>query len=36
MLTIVDMLAVRQHIGGCAAAEKGPLFEKAYAPAGFS
>ena len=36
VLTIVDVLAVRQDVGGCAAAEKGALFEQPHTPAGFS
>ena len=33
VLAIVHVLAIRQDIGGCAAAEKGSLFEQTYAPA---
>src|SRR6266850_944944 len=36
VLAIVHVLAVRQHVGRCAAAEEGTLFEQAHAPAGFS
>ena len=36
VLAIVDVLAVGQHVGSCAAAEEGTLFEQTYAPAGFS
>src|ERR1700716_307813 len=36
VLAIVDVLAVRQHVGGCPAAKEGTLFEQTYAPAGFS
>ena len=36
VLAIIHMLAVRQHVGRCAAAKEGTLFEQAYAPAGFS
>ena len=36
MLAIVHVLAVGQHVGRCAATEEGTLFEKTYAPAGFS
>src|ERR1700674_473956 len=36
VLTIVDMLAVGQHVRRCAAAKKGTLFKQTYAPAGFS
>ena len=36
VLTIIDVLAVRQDVGSGAAAEEGALFEKAYAPAGLS
>src|SRR5260370_25979580 len=36
VLTVVDMLAVGQDVGRCAAAKKGTLFKQTYAPAGFS
>src|SRR5260370_15726251 len=36
VLAIVHVLAVGQHVGGCAAAEEGTLFEQTYAPAGVS
>jgi hypothetical protein len=36
VLAIIDVLAVGQHIGGCAAAEEGTLFEQPNAPTGFS
>ncbi len=36
VLAIVHVLAVGQHIGSCAAAKEGTLFEQTYAPAGFS
>ncbi len=36
VLAIIDVLAVRQDVGGCAAAEEGALLEKAHAPTGFS
>src|SRR5260370_39858500 len=35
-LTIVHVLAVRQHVGRCPAAKKRTLFKETYAPAGFS
>src|SRR6267143_3728840 len=36
VLAIVDVLAVGQHVGRCAAAKEGTLFKQTYAPAGFS
>src|SRR6266700_747520 len=36
MLTIVDVLAVGQHVGRCPAAEEGTLLEQTYAPARLS
>src|SRR4029077_1924913 len=36
VLAIVHVLAVGQHVGRCAAAEEGTLFEQTYAPARFS
>ena len=36
VLAIIDVLAVRQHVGRCAAAKEGTLFEQAHTPAGFS
>ncbi len=36
VLAIIDVLAVGQHVGGCAAAEEGTLFEQPNAPTGFS
>src|SRR5260370_40692629 len=36
VLAIIDVLAVGQHVGGCAAAEEGTLFKQTHAPAGFS
>ncbi len=36
VLAIIYVLAIRQDVGGCAAAEEGALLEKTYAPAGFS
>jgi len=36
VLAIVDVLAVGQDVGSCAAAKEGTLFEQTYAPAGFS
>src|SRR2546422_700967 len=36
MLAIVHVFAIGQHVGRCAAAEEGTLFEQTYAPAGFS
>ena len=36
VLAIIDVLAVGQHVGGCAAAEERTLFEKTNAPTGFS
>src|SRR5260370_24099944 len=35
MLAIIHVFAVRQHVGSCAAAEEGTLFEQTYTPAGF-
>src|SRR5579863_4693856 len=36
VLAIVDVLAVGQHVGGCAAAEEGTLLEQPNAPTGLS
>ena len=36
VLAIIDVLAIGQNVGGCAAAEKRFLFEQPYAPASFS
>src|SRR5712672_3232219 len=36
MLAIINVLAIRQNVRGCAAAEEGALLEEAYSPAGFS
>ncbi len=36
VLAIVDVFAVGQHVGGCAAAEERTLFEQTNAPTGFS
>ena len=36
VLAIVHVLAVGQHIGGCATAKKGTLFKQTNAPAGIS
>ncbi len=36
VLAIIDVLAVGQHVGGCAAAEEGTLFEQPNAPTGLS
>src|SRR5260370_40214475 len=36
VLTVVDMLAVGQDVGRCAAAKKGTLFKQPDAPSGFS
>ena len=36
VLAVIHVLAVRQHVGRCAAAKEGTLFEQAHAPAGLS
>jgi hypothetical protein len=36
VLAIIDVLAIGQHVGGCAAAEEGALLKQAHAPAGLS
>src|SRR5690242_10615552 len=36
VLAVVHMLAIWQHVGRCAAAEEGTLFEQTHTPAGFS